>query len=87
MPVSAVPEGATWGLPAWKTARVVKSLRMTAIVVQAAQATLTLAIRTLAMLTRMSPALTLVPPEVSPTRVVARSARVKVPLSACPAGS
>jgi hypothetical protein len=89
--VSAVPEGATWVMPARKTARVVKAprmtaivmngLRMTAILVKAAQAMLTLAI-----LTRMSAAPTLVPPEVSRSRVVARPAQARAPLSACRAG-
>lgn len=94
--VSAAPEGGTWGVPARKTARVVKALRMTAIVmnglrmagtlVKAAQAMLTLGMPTLATPIRKSAAPTLVPPEVSPSRVVARPAQSKAPLSACRAG-
>jgi hypothetical protein len=89
--VSVAPEGAPWGVPARKTARVVQALRMAAILVKALRLAAILveaaqAMLTLAMLTRMSAAPTLVPPVVSPSRVVARPAQSTAPLSACRAG-
>jgi hypothetical protein len=75
------PLGPTWGMPARMTAVPGEATWgalawMTAKVVEAARA----------ILTRTSAAPTLVPPGVSPCRVVERPAQAQTPSSACRAG-
>jgi hypothetical protein len=79
--VTAVPGEPTWVVPAWMTAVPREATWgvpawMTAKVVEAAPA----------ILIRTSAAPTLVPPGVSPSRVVERPAQAKAPPSACRAG-
>jgi hypothetical protein len=78
--MTAVPGEATWGVPSMTAVPGEATWGvlawMTAKVVEAARA----------ILTRTSPAPTLVPPGVSPSRVVERPAQAQTPPSACRAG-